>query len=205
MQPYEFTQLSDDELMHYGRLGMKWYQHVYASKQKENTKLRRRAIEKDIAKAKAAKKAEQTHYRKDVKKGVVTTINKSFSKEDQKKSVKDAVKANKQKTKAYKIDRKLLNTPEGKTRDKLESKSAKLKYQSEKNQNHADMILRYRDYGKKAKRYAVASNKASVKAAKYRYKIAKNQRYMNTIKKKLDTNSLSHSKKKVKACMSKCK
>ena len=32
MQEYDNHKLADDELMHYGKLGMKWYQHIYQNK-----------------------------------------------------------------------------------------------------------------------------------------------------------------------------
>ena len=75
MENHEFSEelyqidMSSDELMHYGRKGMKWYQNIYTKhKQRKVKKQRKEALEKARA-AKEAKKKDAEEKEKILKSG----------------------------------------------------------------------------------------------------------------------------------------
>ena len=75
MENHEFSDelyqidMSSDELMHYGRKGMKWYQNIYTKHKQRKVKKKRQEALKKAQAAKAAKKKEAEEKEKILKSG----------------------------------------------------------------------------------------------------------------------------------------
>lgn len=159
---------NNDELYHYGVLGMK--QGVRRAQRKEyaNERLVRKAIKYDKKSAKLTKKAEKHHAELDLE-----TANKK------------AKKAANYDIKAAKLNKKALNADSEMQRTRFEKKSAKMEYKATKARTEANRKSKTAGYGMKAMKYSIKSDKAAEKAAKARMKVAQNKSYQAMMKRKI--------------------
>ena len=156
-----FVEVSDEELMHYGVLGMKWgvirarknhADRSIARRQAQNVKLEKKAAKYDV---KASKRALKNIKRGYGEVGLVAT----------KKSAKLNLKAAKLEKKALKLDntdRKYLKT---------KRKAAKARLKALKSMNISELSTK-KDY------------KYQINAAKARYKIETNNLKIDSLNKK---------------------
>lgn len=165
-----FVSVSDDELMHYGVLGMKWGKRKAQYKSSQNERLAAKALSYDKKSAKLAKKSEKQHAAYDLE-----------------RSNRSAIKAAKYRKKAAVAEKKALGADSESRRLRYESKAASLKYKSSKEQIKANRISKTTGYGAKAMQYSIKSDKVAAKAAKARRKIASNKAYINSMNRKMST------------------
>lgn len=158
---------SNDELAHYGVLGMKWGVRRASYKLGRNQKLERKAAKQDKKAAELYKKAEKAHAKYDLG-----------------RANKAATKAGNYAKKAAKIDLKTAKTDNEFKKSMLEKKSAKLKYKSAKQETVANRYSRISGYGIKAAKLASKSDARNAAAAKARMKIANNNAYVSRMKRK---------------------
>ena len=156
-----------NELYHYGVLGMKWGVHRALRKESANSRLERKAIKYDKKEAEYIKRAEKAHAKNDLGKANRAMI----------KSAKYAKKASK-------FDLKALNTSNQMLKDRYNSKSYTMKYKSAKEKRKGNRISKLTGYGIRSMKLSDKASKFSEKAAKARMMLAKNQRYINTMKRK---------------------
>lgn len=155
------TSVRDDELMHYGVVGMKWGVHRAARKKKANDRLREKSLDYDKKSSKYTKKSEKIHAKKDLETSNVA-----------------AKKAANLATKSAKLQKKALSEPNDFKRLALEKRAAKAKYKSATKKMKANRLSRTTGYGVKAMKYSIKSDKFARKAAKARMKIATNEAYI---------------------------
>lgn len=160
----------DDELMHYGVLGMKWGVRRSLSKASANQRLQTKALNYDKKAAKLRKKSEKAHAEHDLE-----------------RRNRAAIKAANYSKKAAIVKKKALKQDSDFSRSRLEKKAAKLEYKSAKKQMDANRISKTTGYGAKAMKYSIKSDKVAVKAAKARMKMASNEAYINATKRKIST------------------
>lgn len=160
---------SEDELYHYGVLGMKWGVHKSNRLAGANERLSRKALAYDAKAAKLYGKAERQHAEKDLGR---------YS--------KAASKVSKYQRKAASIRKKALGGDDF-TQLRAERKAAKLDYKAAKNQAVADRLSKTTGYGLKAMRYSIKSDNVRIKAAKARSKIASNNHYRALMDKRLSS------------------
>ena len=160
--------LCEDELAHYGVMGMSWGVHRANKKIAKNMKYEKKAVKMDKKSAKAGMKAEKIHARKDL--GVANRA---------------ALKSYKYAKKAAKIRKKELNTADPLQKSKLESKAAKYDYKSANMKGRGDRLSKQIGYGRKAMKYSIKSNNYAIKAARARRKIEKNNYYVEKMKRKI--------------------
>lgn len=158
---------SNDELAHYGVLGMKWGVHRANRKISKNQKLERKAAKQDKKAAVLYKKAEKAHAKYDLG-----------------RANKAATKAGNYAKKAAQVDLKTQKTDNEFKKSMLEKKSAKLKYKSAKQTTIANRYSRISGYGIKAAQLASKSDARNAAAAKARMKIANNNAYVARMKRK---------------------
>ena len=159
---------NDEELLHYGVLGMKWGVRRSLGKSSANERLRKKALNYDKKAAISRKKSEKAHAEYDLE-----------------RSNKAATKAAKYSKKAAVVKKKALKETDAMSKMKLERKAAKLEYKSAKKNMDAERVSMTTGYGIKAAKYAVKSDKLAKKAAKTRLKIATNEVYIAATKQKV--------------------
>lgn len=162
--------LKNDELMHYGVLGMKWGVRRSLSKSSANARLRKKALNYDKKSAVLTKKSEKRH-----------------SEYDLERSNRAATKAAKYAKKSAVVRKKALTQDNDISRLMLEKKAAKLDYKSAKKAMDANRISKTTGYGGEAIRYATKADKMAAKAAKTRMKIASNEAYIAVTKQKINS------------------
>lgn len=170
-------ELGNDELMHYGVLGMKWGVHRSLSKQKQNARLEKKALHYDTKSAKAERKSLKS--------------NRSAPPMYVSRSKSEAVKLNnynakkvEYKYKSKKLAEKAFKTSDPDKRLKLERKSQKLGYKAAKTKLKMTKYLGG-DVGSKSLNYVIKSDAFAAKAAKARMRIANNKSYIAATKRKI--------------------
>lgn len=159
--------LRDDELQHYGVIGMKWGVRRAQYKSSSNSRLYKKALKYDTKAAVQQKKAEKIHFEKDLG-----------------SSARKVKKAVNYLEKAAKLEKKSVNTDNDFNQARLHAKSERLKYKSSKLQIDVDRIAKTKGYSAKALGRSIKSDTALKKAAKMRSKIANNEYYIARMKKK---------------------
>jgi len=164
------TELSEDELMHYGVIGMKWGVRRAQSKLAANQRLEKKAIKYDKRAAKMAKKSAKAHQENDLE-----------------RSNKKAIKAAKYDIKAAKYAKKALKQDNELDRKRYTRKSEKLKYKAAVNRIDGDALSKTTGYGMEAMKFSIKSDIAAKKAAKVRYKMANNEYYVEKMNRKISS------------------
>lgn len=162
--------IHNGELYHYGVVGMKWGVHRAQRKQRQNERLKKKALDYDIKSSKLTKKSEKIHAEQDLG--------------GRNRAAKKAANYEK---KASKLAKKALKSDNSLKKSVLESRSETLKYKAAKSKMKANRISKTSGYGVKAMKYSVKSDKVAMKAAKMRKKIAKNNRYTESLRRKAST------------------
>ena len=164
---YSYT---DEDLMHYGVLGMKWGVRRANRKMQANAKLSKKALSYDAKSANYAKKSEKYH-----------------SEDDLGERNKKAIDAAKLDRRAAKLQKKALKADSEYKRYRYERKAASAKYRAAKKRIDGDRISKTTGYGHRALEYAIKSDKVAKKAARARLKIANNKQYVATMNRKIST------------------
>ena len=169
--------LENDELMHYGVLGMKWGVHRSLAKKKQNARLENKALHYDVKSAKAERKSLKSR--------------RSAPPAYASRSKSEAVKLNNYNAKKvnYEYKSKKLAEKAHKTSDpdkqlKFERKSQKFGYKAAKTTLKMDKYL-HGDVGSKSLNRLIKSHAFAAKAAKARMRIANNKAYIAATKKKI--------------------
>ena len=157
----------ENELMHYGVLGMKWGVHRALSKAKANERLRKKASKYDKKAATMTKKSEKIHTRDDLE-----------------GAYKKGVKAAQYDKKAATLYRKSLTKTSEFEQARLHKKSEKLKYKAANLRRESNRITKSQGYSFKAMKYSIKSDKAAALAAKARMKMTNNEYYIKKMKRK---------------------
>lgn len=160
---------NEDELYHYGVLGMKWGVRRAARKSAANERLSQKALKYDIKAAKAQKKSEKLH-----------------SEQDLDRSNRAAKKAASYNVKSAKLQKRALKETNEIKRTSLEKKAAKLDYKSSKQQAKANRLSKTEGYGAKAMKYSIKSDRMARKAAKARMHMAQNEAYIAKMNRKMN-------------------
>ena len=171
-------QYVDDELYHYGVIGMKWGRRKASYKSSKNERLAKKAYDYDKKAAVLTKKSEKRHSQHDLE-----IANKSA-----KKSANYAKKA-------AKLHKKALGADDEFSRLKLERKATKLDYKSEKTKMKANRLSKTVGYGAAAMKYSIKSDKFKAKAAKARAKMASNKAYIEATNRKMSSLSTEELRK----------
>lgn len=160
--------MNENELQHYGVIGMKWGIHRATSKLSSNPDLYKKALKYDKKAAVARKKSEKLHAKKDLE-----TANQK------------ALKAATLRKRAAVLEKRSSKTENDYKAAKLHKKSENLKYKAAKREREANTISKTKAYGAEAMKYSIKSDRFAAKAAKARKKIANNEFYVARMKKKI--------------------
>lgn len=161
--------VSEDELYHYGVVGMKWGVHRSNRMASRNERLQRKALKYDAKSAKFTKKSEKAHAEIDLE-----------------RANRAAVKGAAYLKKAAKIRKHSLNKNDF-SQLRAEKKASKLEYKAAKKTMKGNRVSKTTGYGAKAMSYSIKSDKFAVKAAKARSKMANNKAYIATMNKRMDS------------------
>ena len=161
--------VSEDELYHYGVLGMKWGIHRANRKTSANMRYQKKALKFDARSARLTKKAEKQHAKNDLS-----------------SSNKAAIKAANYLKKAAIVRKKALKTDDY-NQLRAERKATKIEFKASKKQAAANRLSKAAGYGFKAMKYSIKSDKVKIKAAKMRSKIASNKAYIAMIDKRMNS------------------
>lgn len=179
-----YCAMDNNELYHYGVLGMRWGVRKSAKKIRANARLAKRANEYDLKSERLTRKSERMHERYDF-----GSANKAQR------------KASRYRIKAIKYDKKALRSDDLIKKLKYEKKSAKLNYKADAAQVDANRLSKSVGYGLRAMKYSVKSDIVRKKAAKVRLKMAKNELYVAATKRKMNTLQDDPNMQRVKALM----
>lgn len=157
-----------DELQHYGVVGMRWGVRKAQRKIERNTRLEKVALDYDKRAAKYTKKSERVHAREDLG--------------GRNKHAILAANYNKQ---AAILRKTALKTADDVNRSKMERRATKLEYKAAKEKIAADRISKTTGYSAKAMKYAIKSDEMARYAARSRKKIANNEAYIQMMDRKV--------------------
>lgn len=161
---------TNEELYHYGVLGMKWGVRRASRKAASNERLRQKALKYDIKSDKANKKSEKLHMDKDLG-----------------RANRAATKAAKYSIKSEKLQKRALKATNELSRTSLERRAAKADFKSATKRLEANKLSKLTGYGSQAMKYSIKSDKLARKAAKTRLKIANNERYIAKMNQKVSS------------------
>ena len=171
----------NDELYHYGVLGMKWGVHRATRKAKNNTKLINESNKYNIKSAKYNLKSTK-RAAKDIGEGFATKS---------KKDVKRYLSANKRAAK-YNLKSAKYKSKASKTSDRKSTrysvKSDKYAVKSSKNKMRATRLSGEYATGSKGYKYATISDRYKLKSTKRLLKISRNKAYIQKIQQKIKDN-----------------
>ena len=171
----------NDELYHYGVLGMKWGVHRATRKAKNNTKLINESNKYNIKSAKYNLKSSK-RAAKDIGEGFATKS---------KKDVKRYLSANKRAAK-YNLKSAKYKSKASKTSDRKSTrysvKSDKYAVKSSKNKMRATRLSGEYATGSKGYKYATISDRYKLKSTKRLLKISRNKAYIQKIQQKIKDN-----------------
>lgn len=171
----------NDELYHYGVLGMKWGVHRATRKAKNNTKLINESNKYNIKSAKYNLKSAK-RAAKDIGEGFATKS---------KKDVKRYLSANKRAAK-YNLKSAKYKSKASKTSDRKSTrysvKSDKYAVKSSKNKMRATRLSGEYSTGSKGYKYATKSDRYKLKSTKNLLKISRNKAYIQKIQQKIKDN-----------------
>lgn len=159
---------SEDDLEHYGVLGMKWGVQRARRKESANVRLRQKALKYDIKSAKAERKAEKIHAEQDLERANRVA----------KRAANLSIKSAKIRKKATEATNEFVKT-------NLERRAAKADFKSTSKQIKANRLSKQTGYGSKAMKYSIKSDEFARLAAKTRLKIANNELYIAKMNQKV--------------------
>lgn len=172
----------NDELYHYGVLGMKWGVHRAARKSKSNTKLTKKSNKYNIKSAKYNLKSSK-RAAKDIGEGFATK-----SKKDVKRYLKAKKKSAKYNLKSAKYKAKSFNSSSDNKSTRYSVKSDKYAVKSIKNKLKENRLSGEYSTGSRGYKYAVKSDKYKLKSTKSNLKISRNKAYIQKVQKKIKEN-----------------
>ena len=158
---------SEDELYHYGVIGMKWGVRKSNRLSAKNDRLMEKALKYDKKAANFTKKSERIHSQKDL----------GFAN-------KSAKKAANYLKKAAKVRKNALGDDDT-AQLKAERRATGLEYKAAKQKAKANLVSKTTGYGLKAMRYSIKSDKVAMKAAAARAALASNKAYINMMNKRM--------------------
>ena len=151
----------EDELIHYGVLGMKWGVTRARFKERASNRLNKRIKKYEVKAAKFEKKSEKIHAEQDLG-----------------SSNKAAVKAANYRKKSATQTLKATKADNDFTKSVYEKRATK-------NDLKANQLSKTTGYGLEAMKYSVKSDKAKIKAEKAKLRLASNQAYIAKMNSKL--------------------